>query len=113
MSVNKEVIGMLKELNYPVEFMNYDGNKLNYFVFNFDDERSVHFGDDTPIYETYSMQLHFFCEKTFNYLELKDKVKKILFNNGWSYPTTYQLYEQDNNHIVFSTEKEILIEWQK
>lgn len=113
MSINKEIVTVIGSLKYPVSFLNYEGKESNYFVFNFDDERGTHYGDDTPEYEVYSMQLHFFCTKEFNYTKLKEQVKQLLFKNGWTYPTTYQLYEDDYNHIVFTTEKESLIKWQK
>lgn len=112
MSINAEVKNLITPLGYPCEFMNYDGTKDSYFVFNFTNESPSFFGDDAPLSERYEMQLHFFSPKSFNHLSLKQSVKSILFQNGWSYPQTYTRYEEDTkkNHVVFTTGKEMKID---
>ena len=107
-SINKQIIDMLKPLGYPIEFMTYNGSQSSYFVFNYADERGVMFADNLAQFELVSLQIHFFCPRTFNHINLKKQVKQTLINNDWVHPVTQTLYEREDDyyHLIFETEKE-------
>ncbi len=107
--MNKIVMDLLKTLGYPVAYITYSGTDDKYFVFNYVTEEGLLFADDKAIYDTYPMQIHFFCPLSFNHLTIKKQVKDLLINNGFLYPTIRTFYEKETkyNHLVFETEKEI------
>ena len=101
--MNEIIKTLLSTLGHPVEYMDYDGGKTSYFVFNYADDRGDNFADDTPQVNVYSVQIHFFCPKSFDYTSFKIQVRDLLFNNGFSYPAVEHNYESDTkiNHLVF------------
>lgn len=107
--MNKIVMDLLKTLGYPIDYIAYRGTEDKYFVFNYITEEGLLFADDKAIYDTYPMQIHFFCPASFNHLSIKKQVKDLLINNGFIYPRIRTIYEKETkyNHIVFETEKEI------
>lgn len=107
--MNKIVMDLLKTLGYPIDYIAYRGTEDKYFVFNYITEEGLLFADDKAIYDTYPMQIHFFCPSSFNHLSIKKQVKDLLINNGFIYPRIRTIYEKETkyNHIVFETEKEI------
>lgn len=115
MSVNSEVKALLDSYGYPVTYLNSNTSKDKYFVFNFDDQRGLLYGDDIPNIDVYSLQVHFFSPITFDNVDLKEKLKKDLLDNGWTYPIVTEIYEDDTDkvHLIFSCEKEVINTWQK
>lgn len=108
-SVNKEIMDILKLTELPVAFGSYTGTEKNYIVWNYADERGALFADGFAEFDLVSIQIHLFVPKTTNHIEHKKNIKELLITNGWSHPIINTMYESDTNyfHIVFSTEKEI------
>lgn len=104
--MNAIIQTLLLTLGYPVEFLDYDGGALSYFVWNYADDRGGDYADDAPNTTVYSIQVHFFCPKSFDFIALKTQVRELLFNAGFSYPTIQIFYESDTkvNHIVWECE---------
>lgn len=104
--MNAILKALLETLNHPAEFLEYDGGKTSYFVFNYSDDRGGEYADDAPQSNIYSMQIHFFCPKSFDFTSLITQVRELLFSNGFSYPTVQTMYESVSkiNHIVWECE---------
>lgn len=113
--MNSEVKTLLETYGYPVAYLKSSTSKDIYFVFNFDDQRGLLYGSDTPEIDVYSLQVHFFAPITFDNVELKNKIKKDLLDNGWTYPVVTEIYEDETKkvHLIFSCEKEVIHTWQK
>lgn len=108
-SVNQQIMDMLKNIELPVAFGAYTGTDKTYIVWNFADERGMFFADGVAQYDLVSIQVHLFAPKTVNHVTKKKEIKELLITNGWSHPIISTMYESESSyfHIVFSTEKEI------
>lgn len=104
--MNATIKSILDTFGYPAEFQDYDGAADTYFVFNYADDRGANYADDAPQEIQYSIQIHLFCPKSFNFLSLKTQVREALFAAGFSYPTVQSNYESDTkiNHVVWECE---------
>ena len=88
----------------------YNGTATPYIVFNMADSRGELFSDNKPKLDTTAMQIHYFCPATSSYHIHKAQIRKALFDNGFTYPTISELYEEDTklSHLIFECEtKEI------
>ena len=105
MTVNEKIIQALKPFNLPVREKFSDDDKEEYFTFNFTDDRASEFGDNQPTSVTVKLQIHYVAPIRKNYLEIKKKVRKALFENGFDYPEVSDETTPGDTirHIVFET----------
>ena len=84
----------------------YNGTSTKYVVFNLVDSRGEVFSDDKPKIDATAMQIHFFCPSTYNYHSDKARIRKALFDAGFTYPQITTIYEEVTKmlHIVFECE---------
>lgn len=107
MSVNSEIIEAVRSIApcYPWEA--YEGsqdNKLSrYFVFNYTAAPHT-FGDDDAPFERYLIQLHYFCPGGDNTVALRRKVKRAIFDVGFTIPSETNASDKDGQHYVFEFE---------
>lgn len=86
----------------------FGGGAKEYFTFNYADERGAIFADDTPMAGIAYMQIHYFCPLKKDQVELKKRIKKALFEAGFTYPSITELPEADSKdpdggvqHLIF------------
>lgn len=105
MTVNEKIIKTLKPFGLPVREKFSNDDKEEYFTFNITDDRASEFGDNRPTAVTVKMQIHYVAPISKNYLDLKKKVRKALFENGFDYPEVSDETETGDTvrHIVFET----------
>lgn len=108
MTVNEKIINALKQFGIPVFPDFFDGDAPEYFTFNYADDRPADFGDDIPLHIVAYMQIHYFCGMDKDYLSIKKKIRKALFDAGFTYPevTDATIVEDGIRHLVFECEIE-------
>jgi len=84
----------------------YNGTTTPYVVFNIADSRGQVFADNKPKIDTTTMQIHYFCDLTYNYYSDKAFIRKALFDTGFTYPQITQLIEEETKkrHLIFECE---------
>lgn len=114
---NKILFKLLKSLNLPVYENVYQGEDKDienpFILFNLETDKVDFSAFDTPIAFLVSYQIHLYCPLEFNYHNVVKQIRRILFENGFSYPsidnilldkTNAELTVENLRHIVLSTE---------
>lgn len=105
----REACKSLKLPSYP-DFNTQNEN--TYVVYNIVVETPVNFGDDAPESTIVDLQVHLYLPAHQNFFDLKNKLCKALFQQGFTYPSI-PLNEVEENgtvrHIVFEFEDDISI----
>lgn len=78
MNVNKLLTDTLKITGLPVKQDEYEGKEDKYIIFTYVDESPEAFADNKPGADTVYIQLQLITPKSFNYFELKDKIRNLL-----------------------------------
>lgn len=87
-------------------------NEDVYAVYNYSAETPVCFGDDAPQSVIEDLQVHLYLPAEKNFFDLKNKLAKSLFAQGFTYPSIPLNEVEDNQkvrHIVFEFEDDISI----
>lgn len=83
-----------------------------YVVYNIVGETPDNFGDDAPENVVVDLQVHLYLPANENFFDLKNKLCKALFQQGFTYPSI-PLNEVEENgtvrHIVFEFEDDVSI----
>lgn len=108
MTVNEIIVNTLERFKIPVKADFYGGGEEEYFTFNYSSDRGELFGDCEPNEVVVSVQIHYFLPMDKDYLEMKKKIRKSLFDSGFTYPEVTNLTEPDGNirHLIFECEIE-------
>ena len=81
-----------------------------YVVYNIVNESPTNFGDDTPEDVIVDLQVHLYMPATENFFEIKNKLAKSLFEQGFTYPSIpLNQVEKDVRHIVFEFDDDVSI----
>ena len=82
-----------------------------YVVYNTVNEMPDNFGDDVPEDVIVDLQVHLYLPAHQNFFDLKNKMCKALFSQGFTYPSIPLNEVEDNRvrHIVFEFEDDISI----
>lgn len=115
-STNKTLKDIFKDFTVnskviPVEFLRYTGDKTTYITFMESDKDNSFSGDDELLgYVTY---YDFDIYSKGNYLDIIEKVKEVLKDNGWTWQPSRDsgdLYEDDTGYyhktLCFAITKE-------
>lgn len=108
MTVNEKIKNALEPFGLPVTTDFFGGDVEEYFTFNYADDRAADFGDNGPLHVVAYMQVHYFGPMDKDYLAVKKKVRKALFDAGFTYPdvTDATVIEDRIRHLVFECEIE-------
>lgn len=103
--IEETLVSILKGFNYDVKRSVFEPNTDTdvYFVLNID-TMPIDFGDDTPVFEKYLVQIHLYAPLNVDVTELVRSVKRELFTAGFDYPNTEDASDEDGRHIVMETE---------
>lgn len=104
----KQACKSLKLPAYP-DF-NTNGEST-YVVYNIVNESPSCFGDDTPEDVIVDLQVHLYMPANENFFEIKNKLCKSLFQQGFTYPSIPLNEVEDGKirHIVFEFEDDVSI----
>lgn len=82
-----------------------------YVVYNYMAETPTCFGDDTPQSVIEDLQVHLYLPAEKNFFDLKAKLCKSLFEQGFTYPSIPLNEVEDGKvrHIVFEFEDDVSI----
>lgn len=104
MSVNSQIIAAVSDLAPCYPWEEYEGSEdekqSRYFVFNYESQPDT-FGDNAPVYETFSVQLHYFCPSGENSLKVRRAAKKAIFEMIGDWPTETNASDNDGQHFCF------------
>lgn len=108
MTVNEKIVQTLSSFGLPVTTDFSGGGANEYFTFNYADDRATDFGDDEPQHVVAYMQIHYFGPMEKDYLSFKKKVRRVLFNAGFTYPevTDASVTADKIRHLVFECDIE-------
>ena len=100
MNVNPIIKTALASLGLPVTpNINLTGD-TEYITFNYMDERPTLIADDTDLYDTTVIQVHYFTKT--NPQQKKKDLRRLLRAGGFVVHSTAEFYEDDTalNHVV-------------
>ncbi len=115
-STNKILNNIFKDFTVsgkaiPVSFLRYTGDKTTYITYMESDKDNSFSGDDELL--GYVSYYDFDIYSKGNYLEIIEKVKEVLTDNGWTYQPSRDsgdLYEDDTGYyhktLCFAITKE-------
>ena len=115
-STNKTLKDIFKDFTVnskviPVEFLRYTGNSTTYITFMESDKDNSFSGDDELLGYVSYYDIDIYSKG--NYLEIIEKVKEVLKDNGWTYQPSRDsgdLYEDDTGYyhktLCFAITKE-------
>ena len=106
MSVFERLACVLDGLGVVSYARKYTGKEERYAVYD-DATVPIVFGDQAPWMERHLVSVHYFCPAGENTLKLQRKLKKALFEAGFTWPSvTTGGSEADYQHLVFECECE-------
>lgn len=100
----------MSSLNLPVEPNVYTGTEQEYIVFNYSDERPTMYADDEDIYDSTSIQVHYFTPN--NPQGNKKAIRRLLKQSEFVITGTQEIYESDTKltHVIIECKIEGVIE---
>jgi hypothetical protein len=99
-NVNPTVIAALASLSLPVCPNVYTGIETDYITFNYTDERPALNADDEDIYDSTTIDVHYYTKS--NPQQTKKAIRRLMRLAGFSIVSTQELYESDTNytHVI-------------
>lgn len=100
MNINATVVTALASLSLPVTANINLAGSTEYITFNYMDERPTLIADDTDLYDTTVIQVHYFTKT--NPQQKKKDIRRLLRAGGFVIHNTMEFYETDTalNHVV-------------
>lgn len=108
MSINKEVISALKDLNIPVSFQTYSGKEETYITFFTYLDKPELYSDDKEAATGFYIQIDIWSKS--DYTEIAKEVHQSMLTEGFTKLNFYDLYEEDTKtyHKVMRFFKEVI-----
>ncbi len=108
MSINKEVLSALKDIQVPVRFQTYTGNEETYITFFTYLDRPEQHADDGEIATGYYVQIDIWSKS--DYTEIAKEVHQSMLTANFTKLNFYDLYESDTRvyHKVMRFFKEVM-----
>ena len=93
----------LADITYPKVPQRYEGKETKYITYNYAADSGRDFGDDRPGCNEVSVQVHFFLPLKENFQKEKNRIRQLLFFQGFTWPEVMVLEEDDTKtrHIIF------------
>lgn len=106
----QKILQACKSLKLPAYPDFNTQNEDVYVVYNIVGETPTNFGDDVPESTIVDLQVHLYLPTHQNFFEIKNKLCKALFSQGFTYPSIpLNQVEKDVRHIVFEFEDDVSI----
>ena len=108
MSINKEVLSALKDIQVPVRFQTYTGNEETYITFFTYLDRPEQHADDVEATTGYYVQIDIWSKS--DYTEIAKEVHQSMLTANFTKLNLYDLYEEDLKiyHKVMRFFKEVM-----
>ena len=109
MNIAQTIISSLSFVGCPVVQQSYAGDEETYIVFRLDYDPSD-FANDEPQHDIVYVSLHLFAPFTLNTKTLRRRIRKALFDAGFTYPetidasTTQRTSDGTEQHMFFECE---------
>lgn len=103
MTTFDKIIAAIEPFGFPHAPDVYREKAQRWFTYNYADDYGTDFSDDEPGAVIVSIQVHLFLPIDDNFIELKNKVRRAIFRNGFTFPEITVLTEDDEKlrHIIF------------
>lgn len=82
--MHNKICGLLESLGIDVEFMEYEGNSLEYIIFNIYDDEDNDFNDDENDSEVFYINIVYWFKSKTNINKYR-KIKKLMKENNFIY----------------------------
>lgn len=102
----EKIIEAIKPFGFPYAPDIYEGGEEHFFVYNYADDRGVLYADNVPIAVRASVQVHLYIPAEENFIALKNKVRRALCQQDFTYPEVTVLREAKKRHLVFECDIE-------
>ena len=102
----EKIIAAIKPFGFPHAPDIYEGSEECFFVYNYADEWANFYADNAPAAVLASVQVHLYIPAEENFIELKNKVRRALHQQGFPYPEVTVLREAKKRHLVFECDIE-------
>ncbi len=102
----EKIITAIEPFGFPYAPDIYKGGEESFFVYNYADGRTVLYADNEPKAVVASVQVHLYLPAEENFILLKNKVRRALHKQGFTYPEVTVLREAKKRHIVFECDIE-------
>jgi len=101
-TVSSKLQNALKDIA-PIRAGTYipDDNETEVYIVTNYFSRPIEHMDDEPVFEEYSVQVHLFCPSGMNSITMRKRIKKKLYQAGFTWPTSQDASDADGQHIVF------------
>jgi len=109
MTTFQKIIEALRPFGCPcVPDIYKDGESDKWFTYNYASDYGTGYSDDEPEFAIVSIQVHLFLPEREDFIHLKKKVRRALFNQGFTFPEVTVLLEKDTGtrHLVFECDIE-------
>lgn len=109
MSSFQKILQACKSLKLPAYPDFSTQGEETYVVYNIVGETPDNFGDDAPENVVVDLQAHLYLPANQNFFDLKNKLCKALFQQGFTYPSIPLNEVEDGKvrHIVFEFEDDV------
>ena len=103
MTTFEKIITAIEPFGFPHAPDVYREKALRWFTYNYADDYGTNFSDDEPDNVIASVQVHLFLPIDDDFSKLKNRVRRALFRQGFTFPEITVLTEDDTKlrHIVF------------
>ena len=98
----------------PVTSDFFGGGNSEYITFNYVKDGAELFADNQPVEDISLMQIHYFLPSTKDYLEAKRKIRRVILEEGGTYPDVTVLMEPDNKtrqHCIRMMNLKMIMIW--
>lgn len=103
MTTFEKIIAAIEPFGFPYAPDVYREKDARWFTYNYTDDYGTYFSDDQPGVVIASVQVHLFLPIDDDFIDLKNKVRRSIFQQGFTFPEITVLTEDDEKlrHIIF------------
>lgn len=98
MTTNETIESALASLGVPVKPNKYTGDKTDFIVYNYLDDRPISNADDTDEYYEQQVRINRYTQKTGDMEPLKKAIRRLMRAAGFSIMSTGELSEDTTGY---------------
>ena len=108
MTLYQKIDEALSSLGIPIEEDFFGDGQTEYITFTLTRDSAAVMADGEPAYETALLAIHWFLPRSKEYADTQKKIRRLLLDADFTWPTVTVIVEPDNKtrHIVFECEVE-------
>lgn len=104
MTTFEKIIKAIEPFGFPHAPDVYKGdNKVGWITYNYSDDYGDNYSDDAPGAVVVTVQVHLFLPLQKDFIRLKNKIRRALFEEGFTFADITILVEDEEKirHIIF------------